>query len=208
MDPVIKYILLGIASYFLGSLSSAVFISRKAGGFDIREKGSGNAGSTNMLRVMGVKWGVVTLIIDMLKGVIPTLIGLLWAGEIGAYVAGGAVLIGHAFPVFQKFKGGKCVASSGGVLLVLHPILTLVALVIAFAIMFASRMVSLGSVLIFILYPIGAFLFPIYPGYGWFALGVSLLVLALHRGNIRRLLNGTEKQLGSKSNNDQNTDEK
>lgn len=195
MSPMMKYGVLIVAAYLVGSISTAVFISRKAGGFDIREKGSGNAGSTNVFRVMGVKWGVVTMLVDMLKGALPTLLGFLWAGAIGGYVAGAAVLIGHAFPVFQRFKGGKCVASSGGVLLVLHPLLTLAALAAAFGVMFASRMVSLGSVIIFILYPVAAFLVPGPPGYGWFALGVSLLVLFLHRGNIRRLLTGTEKKL-------------
>lgn len=196
MSPVIKYVILGVVSYFVGSLSTAVMVSKRAGGFDIRQKGSGNAGSTNVLRVMGVKWGVVTMLIDMLKGALPTLAGLMWAGVIGAYVAGGAVLVGHAFPVFERFRGGKCVASSGGVLLVLHPVLTLAALAVDFSVMFATRIVSLGTVVIFLLYPIGAFLFPRYPGYGWFSLGVSALVLILHRGNIGRLLRGRENKLG------------
>jgi glycerol-3-phosphate acyltransferase PlsY len=195
MHPIVRYVILAVASYLMGSVSVAVFISRKAGGFDIREKGSGNAGSTNMLRVMGIKWGVITLLIDMAKGALPTLAGLLWAGYTGAYVAGGAVLLGHAFPVFERFRGGKCVASSGGVLLVLHPLLTLAALAIDFAIMFASRIVSLGTIIIFILYPIGAFLVSGPAHFGWFALGVSILVLILHRSNIRRLLYGTEKKL-------------
>jgi glycerol-3-phosphate acyltransferase PlsY len=119
----------------------------------------------------------------------------MWAGAIGAYVAGGAVLIGHAFPVFEKFRGGKCVASSGGVRLVLHPVLTLAALAVDFSIMFASRIVSLGTVIIFLLYPLGAFLFPSHSGFGWFSLCVSALVLILHRGNIGRLLTGREKKL-------------
>ncbi|NLG36401.1 MAG: glycerol-3-phosphate 1-O-acyltransferase PlsY [Clostridiales bacterium] len=195
MNPIVQYVILAVASYMLGSVSAAVFISRKAGGFDIREKGSGNAGSTNVLRVMGVKWGVITLLIDMAKGALPTLIGLLWARETGAYVAGGAVLLGHAFPILERFRGGKCVASSGGVLLVLNPLLTLAALAIDFSIMFISRIVSIGTIIIFILYPVGAFLFPGPAHFGWFALGVSILVLILHRGNIKRLLTGTEKRL-------------
>ena len=194
-------ILLGLGSYALGSLSPSVLMSRVVGGFDIRKKGSGNAGTTNMLRVMGWKMGIITFVVDFLKGALPTLLGL-WIGpKIGfpyaaAYVAGGCVLLGHAFPAYAHFKGGKCVASGAGVFLVLNPLATAIVIVIAIIIMIITRRVSVGSVLAFLIYPIVLFFLDVPdPALPWFGVGVGILVLFLHRENIKRLFLGQEKEL-------------
>lgn len=194
-------LLLGIASYTLGSLSPSVFISRRFGGFDIRKKGSGNAGTTNMLRTMGWKLGLLTFVADFAKGALPTLIGL-WMGEalgvpyIPAFTAGGCALLGHAFPAYAKFRGGKCVASSAGVLMVLNPGLTAIVTISAILIMFITRRVSIGSIVAFVAYPVISFLTPqVHPLMPWFTAGVGVLVLIRHRENILRLYRKEEKPL-------------
>ena len=131
------------AAYLIGSINSSILISRIVSGKDIRESGSGNAGATNMLRTMGKKYAVITLVIDILKGVAAVLAARLTAGigmpEYAAYVAGVCVVLGHNFPVFFGFKGGKGVATSLGVVLVLDWQVGVIVLVTALLIMALSR---------------------------------------------------------------------
>ncbi len=198
-------VLLAAASYFAGTFSPAVLISKKEAGFDIRTKGSGNAGTTNMLRVIGWKAGVLTFIADVAKGALTTLLGLHLSrvlgmeNNLGAYIAGAAVLLGHAYPVFNKFRGGKCVATAGGVWLAMMPVPTLIAAAAAVGIMALTRRVSVGSIAGALGYPAVMFFLPSPPipdpVMPWFSLAAGLLIAFLHRANIVRLLRGEEKPL-------------
>ena len=137
---MIVYILVAIIAYLIGSINFSVIISKKMAGFDVREKGSGNAGTTNMLRTVGKKAALLTLICDILKGIIPVLIAIL-IGKIAnhfeanirieylAQIAGVLTIIGHTFPIFFKFKGGKGVASSLGLILVINWQIGLICLI-------------------------------------------------------------------------------
>ena len=210
-----------LTAYLIGSVSSAVIISKIISGEDIRDHGSGNAGATNMLRVHGKVAGIVTLLIDVLKGVLAILLAMLFALILKGiksdsvfpgclkYLAGLFVVIGHDFPVFFKFRGGKGVATSLGVILMLNWQIGVTVLIVAILIMALSRYVSLGSIIAAIIYPI------LLTGYIMGARGfetakvesqyaiitgiiMALLLIMKHRSNIKRLLKGNENKLFSK----------
>ncbi len=206
------YIIIAIIAYAIGSINFSVIISKKMAGFDIRDKGSGNAGSTNMLRSIGKKAAILTLICDVLKGVVAVLIAVI-AGKIVknvdqamlVQIAGILVVIGHTFPIFFEFKGGKGVATSLGVLLMINWKIGLICLVFALVIMALGRIVSLGSVGAAILCPVLTLF--IHSNYIVEATGIKYLVFGLilaaivifnHRANIQRIANGTENKLSFK----------
>ena len=155
------YIIVGIVAYLIGSISFSVIISKKMAGFDVREKGSGNAGATNMLRSVGKKAAILTLLGDALKGVVAILFAII-VGAIAksadksllVQIAGILVVVGHTFPVFFGFKGGKGVATSLGVLLMTNWKIGLICLVFALVLMAVTRMVSLGSIGAAVLFPV------------------------------------------------------
>lgn len=200
-------IAVAVISYLIGSINSSILISKAVTGKDIRTSGSGNAGATNMLRTMGKKYAVITLVIDILKGVVALLLAKL-AINLGAYtsatyIAGVAVVLGHNFPVFFGFKGGKGVATSLGVVLLLDWKIGLITLVVALAVMAISKYVSLGSItaaVVFMVLQIVAMAvtdaFDIARLICVLILGGLLIIR--HRANIARLANGTENKLGSK----------
>ncbi len=203
------YIIILIIAYAIGSINFSVIISRKMAGFDVREKGSGNAGATNVLRTVGKKAAILTLICDVLKGVVAILIALI-AGKIVknvdqavlVQIAGIAVVIGHTFPIFFEFKGGKGVATSLGVLLMINWKIGLICLVFALVIMALSRIVSLGSIGAAILFPILVlFIHTNFiveaksSKYIVFSVILALIVIFNHRENIRKLADGTENKL-------------
>lgn len=207
-----SYIIVGLIAYLVGSISFSVIFSKKFAGVDVRTKGSGNAGSTNVLRVAGKKAALCTLICDVLKGVVAVLIAFLIGKIIKAdsniaailcELAGLFVVIGHTFPVFFKFKGGKGVATSLGVLLTINWRLGLICLVFALIIMIITRIVSLGSILAAVLFPVLCLFVPwsfivsseSHLSYMIFAIILALLVIFNHRSNIARLRNGTENKL-------------
>lgn len=143
------YVVMAIIAYAIGSVNFSVIISRKLAGFDVREKGSGNAGTTNMLRSVGKKAAAITLICDVLKGVIAIVIAYILSkiaketdGALLVQIAALCVVIGHTFPIFFEFKGGKGVATSLGILLCINWKIGLVCLVFALIIMAVTRMVS------------------------------------------------------------------
>lgn len=204
-----------IFSYLIGSISSAVIISKLISGKDIREEGSGNAGATNMLRVHGKAAGAATLIIDVLKGVIAILVAWtlnVWLKNAAPesifidnlhYIAGFFAVVGHDFPVFFKFKGGKGVATSLGVTLMFNWQIGLIVLVAALLVMAISRYVSLGSISAAVIYPVLVLGFML--GEKNFnviflvsALLMSVLLVVKHHANISRLRKGTESKLFSK----------
>lgn len=196
-----------IIAYFIGSISFSVIFSRKFAGVDVREKGSGNAGSTNTLRVAGKKAAILTLICDILKGVIAVLIPIIVVKfsnkevneDLLKYLAGFFVILGHTFPIFFEFRGGKGVATALGVLITLSPRIGLICLAFAIVISAITRMVSVGSILSAILYPI----LIIFGGYNFLTIMLSILIAALvifnHRENIKRIKAGKENKLSFKS---------
>lgn len=204
-----------IISYIIGSFSSAVVLSKAISGKDIRQEGSGNAGATNMLRVHGKLAGVVTLIIDALKGVVAVLVALLlnkWLYSVDPgsifnnnlqYVAGVFVVIGHDFPVFFGFKGGKGVATSLGVILMFRWEIGLIVFLAAILIMATTRYVSLGSISAAVIYAILVLGFMIgeksfNPIFLTAVIILALMLIIKHHANIGRLMKGTESKLFSK----------
>lgn len=208
------YIIMAIIAYLIGSVNFSVIISKKMAGFDVREKGSGNAGSTNVLRTVGKKAALLTLVCDILKGVVSVLVGLLVgliAGEAAnkavlVEIAALAVVIGHTFPVFFQFKGGKGVATSLGVILIVNWKIGLICLVFALAIMAVGRMVSLGSISASVLFAVlTIFIRDSYIGgvefeFSFIIFGILLAALVIfnHRSNLKRILAGTENKLSFK----------
>ena len=210
------YIIVGIIAYLIGSINFSVLISKKMAGFDVREKGSGNAGTTNMLRSVGKKAAAITLICDILKGVISIVIAIIVGNiaknldrELLLQIAGIAVVLGHTFPIFFGFKGGKGVATSLGVLLMSNWQIGLICLVFAIVLMALTRMVSLGSCAAAVLFPVlTLFINQHYTvltdgknGRVYFVYSVILAIIVLynHRSNIKRILNGTENKLSFKN---------
>ena len=215
MNTVVSIVITLILSYFIGSISSAVIISKTFFGRDIREEGSGNAGATNMLRTHGKKMGVLTLVFDVLKGVIAILIANLLTKltsgnefilKLIPLIAGLFVILGHNFPIFFNFRGGKGVATSLGVVLALNYKVALIVAVFALLIMITTRYVSLGSVLAGILYVAVDLAYMIFTDNFYypeliFAVLVGGLLIIRHHQNIKRLLSGTENKLGQKKKN-------
>ena len=210
------YIIVAIIAYLIGSVNFSVLISKKMAGFDVREKGSGNAGTTNMLRSVGKKAAAITLVCDILKGVVSIVIAIIVGNvaknldrELLLQIAGIAVVLGHTFPIFFGFKGGKGVATSLGVLLMSNWQIGLICLVFAVVLMVLTRMVSLGSCAAAVLFPVlTLFINQHYTvltdgksGRGYFVYSVILAIIVLynHRSNIKRILNGTENKLSFKN---------
>lgn len=204
------YIIVSILAYLLGSISFSVIVGKKIGGIDVREKGSGNAGSTNVLRTVGKKAAIIALICDIAKGVLAVLIGYI-AGNIAKNVdhalllqlAGIFVVIGHTFPIFFKFKGGKGVATSLGVLLMINWQIGLICLVFALVLMALTRFVSLGSVGAAILLPVLTIFiksnYLVLGNYIVFGIILAIIVIFNHRENVKRLLSGKENKLSFKT---------
>ena len=204
-------IIVAIIAYLIGSINFSVIISKKIAGFDVREKGSGNAGSTNMLRSVGKGAAALTLLCDVLKGVVASLIAigignLIKEADKGLLVqiAGIAVVIGHTFPIFFGFKGGKGVATSLGILLMTNWQIGLICLVFALVLMALTQMVSLGSCAAAVLFPVLTLFikdhYIVAEGGSYFIYSVILAIIVLynHRSNIKRMLNGTENKLSLK----------
>jgi glycerol-3-phosphate acyltransferase PlsY len=201
------YITVAIVAYVIGSINFAVLFSRKFAGFDVREKGSKNAGTTNVLRTIGKKVAALTLLCDILKGVVAILVALLaqvmWEGfdtTTLKYIAGFMVILGHTFPIFFEFRGGKGVATAIGVLLMLNWKIGLICLVFGILIIAVSKMVSLGSISAAVLFPVLTIF--IEENVGFAGIAISFLIAALvvfnHRANIRRLKQGKENKLSFK----------
>lgn len=202
-------ILVALIGYALGSISFSVIFSKKFAGFDLREKGSGNAGSTNALRTAGKKVGAITLVCDILKGLVAILLAIL-IGNIFKYenvavlvqIAAIAAIIGHTFPIFFGFRGGKGVATSLGVLLLVNWKIGLICLIFALILMAVTKIVSIGSIAAAILFPVLVLFigdsFIVEGNYFIFSIILALLVIFNHRGNIKKLANGTENKLSFK----------
>jgi len=208
------YIAISAIAYLIGSINFSVIFSRKFAGFDLREKGSKNAGTTNMLRTVGKKAALITLVCDILKGIVPVLLAVLIgniANHFGAelkieylvQIAGIFAIIGHTFPIYFGFKGGKGVATSLGLVLIINWQIGLICLVFALLIMAVTRMVSLGSIATAILFPVLTIFISenyIARGFNYTVFGVIMAAFILfnHRSNIKRLSEGTENRISFK----------
>lgn len=184
------------AGYLAGSVPFGLLLTRLGGAGDIRGIGSGNIGATNVLRTGRKGLALATLVADIAKGCLPTLLGAAYLGPDIAVAIGLGTIIGHCFPVWLGFRGGKGVATAAGVILALTPIVVPVVLALFVVVVWLTRYVSLGSCLAAIAAPITAWLL----GYHQAAelyLVLALVVVVMHQANIRRLLRGEESKLGS-----------
>ena len=202
------YVVMAIIAYAIGSINFSVIISRKMAGFDVREKGSGNAGSTNVLRTIGKKAAAITLICDILKGIVSIIVAII-IGKLSknsspallVEIAALMVVLGHTYPIFFEFKGGKGVATSLGVLLLINWKIGLICLLFALALMAITRMVSLGSISAAVLFAVltvfirDSYIVEYEANFIIFGILLAGLVLFNHRSNIKRIIDGSENKL-------------
>lgn len=196
---MLNYVIIAIIAYLLGSISFGMIVAKLKGGPNLREVGSKNTGATNVLRVMGVKTGLIVFVLDILKALIACIIGRCWMGLNGAMVAGLAVVIGHNWPCFFQFKGGKGVASTLSVMLMTFPVPAVICYIVAIVLIATTRYVSLGSITLAALFAVMVI------ATNWanwlvilWVIAISGLLIWRHHANIGRLLKGTENKLGSK----------
>jgi glycerol-3-phosphate acyltransferase PlsY len=190
-----------LASYLLGAIPTSFWVVRALKGIDLRTVGSGNLGATNLYRQLGFRWAVPVGLFDALKGAIPVALFGPWAGlGLGGSVALGIVaVLGHVFSVFVGFKGGKGVATGGGIVLGIAPWAFLATLLVWAVVVRTTGFVSLGSILAALVLPLLLWLLdPAARPAVWFVVGLSMLVVWLHRANIARLRAGTEHRFGSR----------
>ncbi len=217
MEPIVRLFIVTLLSYLVGSIPTGVLVSRLFFGFDIRDKGSGNMGSTNVFRVLGVRWGILVQVVDVLKGLVAvSLIAFLFHGEqipfenrtpfedmtIIKIICGLSAVIGHIYSVFVKFKGGKGVNTAAGMLIGIAPVEVAVIVGVFILTLTISGYVSLGSILAAMALPLTMVVrYNIFnvniEGYHtvvYFLIGLSLLVIFAHRTNVRRLIDGNESR--------------
>lgn len=192
-------------AYLLGSIPTAVWIGKRFYGIDVREHGSGNAGATNALRVLGTRTGVIVLLLDALKGVLAVALGWLVKNAFSSpdlfsvfqLLLGLFALLGHVFPLFAGFRGGKGIATLAGIVTILFPGAVLICLLVFAAFFIPSRYVSLGSIAASIAFPV-AVIWVTGPS-TWpeiiFSIMVAIFVPLTHRKNIQRLFKGTENKI-------------
>ncbi len=200
---IFSYIIIAVVAYLLGNISTSYIVAKRIAGVDIRTQGSGNAGSTNVLRTLGKRAGAMTFLGDVLKGVIAVLISELTARLVGidtllaGYLAVICVVAGHNWPAVLGFRGGKGVATSLGAMLAVNPVITLMCLAVFILVVAITKYVSLGSVVGIGCSPI--FMIIVKNKAGLIvALFLTASVIYNHRANIKRLLNGTERKIGQK----------
>lgn len=201
-------ILMGVVlAYLLGSIPTAVWYGKFFHGVDVRQHGSGNAGATNSLRTFGRKAGIIVLIIDFFKGFLAVKAATFLFPDSNEYLfllMGISAVIGHLFPVFAQFRGGKGVATALGVIAASFPLTVLMCVAVFLIIVFTTKYVSLGSILSALFFPIqiGFNMWDINPYkdpyYLTFASVLFLILVFTHRHNIQRLISGTESKVGSK----------
>lgn len=195
---ILKLIVIALISYLIGSFSPGIFFSALKGR-DIRKEGSKSSGATNVTRVMGISYGLLTFISDITKAALALWLGWLISGKSGAMLAGIFTILGHNWPIYYGFKGGKGVACSVAILVIICPLEGLIACAAAVLVIALTRYVSLGSLT---LLTVGTLLIIILRGfipYGFWALLLMLLAFYQHRTNIERLLAGNENRFSFKN---------
>jgi len=217
---MVNMIIVTLLSYLVRSIPTSVMLSKWRHGFDIRSKGSGNAGGTNVFRVLGWKSGVFIIVLDALKGVIATTViaRLFWDPTLPFYnhtpfddftiiqmICGGAAVIGHVLTIFAGFKGGKGIATGAGMLIGIAPTEFAVSIAVFFIFLFAFRYVSLGSIMAAAAFPLMLIVrynilsdeIHSYKTLVFFSIGIALFLIYSHRSNIKRLWEGTERKITS-----------
>jgi acyl phosphate:glycerol-3-phosphate acyltransferase len=192
-----------VASYLLGAIPTSYLAGRIFKGIDLREHGSRNLGATNLYRVLGWRFAVPVGLLDAAKGLIPVVVFApqVSSSELFALVCGLTAVVGHAFSVFVRFKGGKGVATAAGVMLGLTPAALGVAAAVWVALVYLTGYVSVASISAAAVFPVAVFLIdrPARAAMLWLDVAVAAGIIWLHRGNIRRLLNGTENRFGRRA---------
>lgn len=198
-------ILLIAVAYLIGSIPTAIWVSRYFFGIDIRDYGSGNAGATNTYRVLGSKWGTFVMVVDVLKGVLATSLYIFiphymvdsWDRTNFMIGLGLAAVLGHIFPLYANFKGGKGVATLLGMAVAIQPLVAICCIGVFLLVLYLTRFVSLSSILASVSFAV--FILFIFnerePLYRVFAIAVALMVILTHQKNINRLLKGTESKI-------------
>ncbi len=217
---MVNMVIVVLLSYIVGSIPTSIMLSKWKHGFDIRTKGSGNAGGTNVFRILGWKSGVFVIIMDMLKGVLATTViaRLFWDPTLPFYnhtpfddftiiqmICGGAAIIGHVWTVFAGFRGGKGIATGAGLLVGITPTEFAVSILVFLTVFLAFRYVSLGSIMAAIAFPLSLIIrhnilsdeIHSYKTLVFFSVGIALFLVYSHRANIKRLLEGTERKITS-----------
>ncbi|WP_373896252.1 glycerol-3-phosphate 1-O-acyltransferase PlsY [Virgibacillus natechei] len=189
-----EYLLFGIIAYLLGSIPSALIVSKLGYHMDIREHGSGNLGATNTFRVLGFKAGSIVVTTDILKGTAATLVPLLFDGDVYRLAIGLFAVVGHTYPIFAKFKGGKAVATSGGIILGMNPLLFIIIVISFILTLYLSKYVSLSSMITGVVAVIASLILQ--------EIGLSIVTALLtafvfyrHTENIKRIKNKTEPKI-------------
>jgi len=192
-----------VASYLLGAIPTSYLAARLVGGIDLREHGSRNLGATNLYRVLGWRYAIPVGLLDAAKGLVPV---LLFAPRVSssalfALVCGLTAVVGHVFSVFVRFKGGKGVATAAGVMLGLAPVALGVAVAVWAALVYLTGYVSVGSIVAAAVFPVAVYLLepPSQPAILWLDIALAAAIIWLHRGNIQRLLKGTENRFGRRA---------
>ena len=198
-------LLLIILAYLIGSIPTSVWVSRRFFGIDIRDYGSGNAGATNTYRVLGAKWGTLVMIVDMLKGIVATSLYILlphymhdeWDRTNLMVGLGLAAVIGHIFPLWAGFRGGKGVATLFGMIVAIQPLVAVCCVGVFVLVLYLTRFVSLSSILAGVSFAV--FILFIFNDdvtlYRVFSVAVALMVILTHQKNINRIINGTESKV-------------
>lgn len=203
-----------IIAYLLGSIPSGVWVGKLFFKKDIRQFGSGNTGTTNTFRVLGKKAGIAVLMMDILKGTLATCLPLIFSLDINPLVFGVVAVLGHTFPIFANFKGGKAVATSAGMLLAYNPTFFVYSALIFIIMLYITSMVSLTSMISAVLITLSTVILPfaipaILPSFDWLlttiAIALTIFIFVRHKDNIKRIKDGTESRvsfgLGAKRNN-------
>jgi glycerol-3-phosphate acyltransferase PlsY len=192
---VLAFVVMFFFAYLIGAIPFGVVVGKLFYGVDVRKHGSGNVGTTNVFRVLGKRAGVVVLVCDMLKGFIPAFIAAQFFNPWAAIFIAAAPVVGHMFSVFLKGRGGKGVATGAGVVLALVPLAFLIILVIWLTLVVTTRYVSVASLVASFLVPVLVIAFGHPLPYEIAAVLVSIIVWWAHRGNISRLVHGTESRV-------------
>lgn len=192
---ILHIVIAFLSGYFIGNFSPAYLLGKLVGQLDVREEGSGNAGATNVMRLIGWRYGALVFVLDMLKGLAASAIGYWLGGYPGLALASLGVLLGHDFPILLDFKGGKGIASTTGIFLGLFPLPTLAALLVFGLVVLSTRMVSAGALVFVNLMMVYTFATDQQALFIMLSVLAAALAVWQHRGNIKRILNGTENKV-------------